>query len=401
MEQIVNQLFQKSNLKISECNMNFERYLGKEIGWHNRLIAITGSRGAGKTTMVLQQAVKQNAKPGEVLYISLDDVLLHDLRLVDIADWFYKNGGKLLVLDEVHKYPNWSLEIKNIYDSYSKLKLVFTGSSILEIHKGEADLSRRALEFHLCNLSLREYIEFKEGIKLPVFSLADILKNHVSIAHEVNALLRPVKFFNEYLVHGCYPYFKEDLASYSRRLLATINLIIETDVPALVPVDYASIVKMKQLTGIIAESVPFKPNISKLCERLGSKRDTLLRFLVTLDKAKVITLLFNSADGISILSKPEKIYLHNTNIMHALSSGMANTGTLRETFFINQLSQAHKVNYTNNGDFIIDEKFVFEIGGPNKTTRQIKNLKNAYVAMDDIEFGFKNTIPVWMFGLMY
>lgn len=401
MEDLINAISEKSIVKFEECPEWFERYLGTSIGWNNRLIAITGARGTGKTTLVLQQARKRGLQPHEVIYISLDDVLMSGFRLVDIAAWFYKNGGKLLLLDEVHKYPNWSREIKNIYDTYSKLNIVFTGSSILELKKGEADLSRRALEYHLHNLSLREFIALKDGIKLPAFSLADVLKNHVTIARDINARIRPIMYFNEYLRYGCYPYFREDIATYGIRLLATINQVIESDVPALVPVDYPSIVRMKQLTGIIAESVPFKPNIVKLCERIGARRETLLRYLYTLDRARVLRLLFSSADGLTQLAKPEKIYLDNPNIMAALSGVHANVGTMRETFFINQLSQANSLQYTEKGDFIVNNKYLFEIGGASKTNKQIKSARNAYVIKDDIEYGLKNNIPIWLFGFLY
>lgn len=401
MQKVINVISEKSNIKLVECPLMFERYLSNSIGWNNRLIAITGARGTGKTTLVLQQAKKKGLQPHEMLYISLDDILMSGFRLVDIAAWFYKNGGKLLLLDEVHKYPDWSREVKNIYDTYSKLSVVFTGSSILELKKGEADLSRRALEYHLHTLSLREFIALKDGMEFPAFTLTEVLKNHADIARDINTRIRPIMYFNEYLRYGCYPYFREDPFTYGQRLIATINLVIETDVPALVPVDYPSIVRMKQLTGIIAESVPFKPNIAKLCERLGARRETILRYLYTLDKAKVLSLLFSSADGLTQLGKPERIYLDNPNIMAALAGAHANIGAMRETFFINQLTQSNTLNYTEKGDFMVNNKYLFEVGGPGKTDKQIKSARNAYVVKDDIEYGLKNTIPLWLFGFLY
>jgi predicted AAA+ superfamily ATPase len=386
---------------IQATEYKFKRYLIDQVRWNNRLIAITGARGCGKTTLLLQHAKELNLESGELLYISLDDLFLKDLTIRDIAGKFYKNGGKLLFLDEVHKYPHWSLELKNIYDTYPNLKVAFTGSSVLEIYKGEADLSRRAIEYKLHNLSLREYIAIKEGINLPIFTLTEILENHTKLALQITDKLRPLKYYNEYIEWGAFPNFKEDIELYHRKLLNTINLSIETDLMSVSAIDFAAIVKLKQLVGIIAESVPFKPNILKLSERLGVKRDTLIKYLQLLERARILALLNSAAKGINQLTKPDKIYLQNPNILYAIAGDKANIGTLRETFFLNQLLQSHVVNYIEKGDFLIDNKWIFEIGGSNKTRKQIKEIPNSYLVADDIEVGSYNTIPIWLFGFMY
>lgn len=397
----MNEILENSSYAISNVETNFKRYLVNAVRWNNRLIALTGARGCGKTTLLLQHALQLNLPTEELIYITLDDVLLQGLTLRGVAEKFYKNGGKFLFLDEVHKYPRWSLELKNIYDSYPSLNVVFTGSSALEIYKGEADLSRRAIEYSLHNLSLREFIAIKDGIELPTFTFDEILKNHTKIAQQINEKIRPIKYYNQYIEMGAYPYFKEDPELYHRKLVSTINLSIETDLMSVSNIDYQAIVKLKQLVGIIAESVPFKPNILKLSERLGTKRDTLIKYLQLLEKARIIILLNSPTKGISILSKPDKIYLHNPNMLTALTGNKADVGTLRETFFINQLLQNHTANYIEKGDFLIDNKWVFEVGGPNKTSKQIKDVPNSFIVMDDIEVGAYNTIPLWLFGFMY
>ena len=395
------ELFEKSRTMIQSVPGTFRRYLHDRIRWNNRLIAVTGARGCGKTTLLLQHAAGLKLSGQSLLYVTMDDLMLRNTRLVDLADIFYKNGGKLLILDEIHKYPGWSVELKNIYDTYKELQVVFTGSSVLEIYKGEADLSRRAIGYHLHNLSLREFIALQDGIELPVFSLQDILKRHTELSSLINKKIRPIAYFNQYVKYGAFPYFTEDRETYLWRLLNTIQVTIETDLPALTSIDYAATVKLKQLASIIAESVPFKPNILKLSERLGIKRDTLVRYLQMLEKGSILALLNSPAKGIGQLTKPDKIYLHNPNLLHALSQQQVNPGTVRETFFINQMLQAHTMHYVEKGDFIVDGKLVFEIGGAGKTTRQIKDTAHSFLALDNIEHGSGKTIPLWIFGFLY
>lgn len=391
----------ESNQKIKDTSLKFVRYIIPEIKWSTRLIAIKGARGVGKTTLLLQYLALQKMKAPEALYISMEHQYFYDHRLIEMADQFSKNGGKFLFLDEVHKYPNWSRELKLIYDNYPKLNVVFTSSSILNINKGEADLSRRAISYTLDNLSLREYIELNSGVKLKQVTFKEILKNHSDIAYEINKKIKPIFEFNNYIKHGAYPFFKEDIELYHEKLLSTVSLIIEVDINTFYNPDYVLIYKLKRLLHAISESSPFTPNISKLSERIGVSRPTLLKTLGYLEKALLITMASKPQKGISALSKPDKLYLHNTNLIYAYGQQNANVGNIRETFFLNQLSHSHQINLSTKGDFLIDNKYTFEIGGKSKKQAQIKTLKNSFVVKDNIETGVGNVIPLWLFGLMY
>jgi len=397
MEKLVN----NSVKKIETVNLNFKRFLIDKINWNRRLIGIKGARGTGKTTMLLQYIKENIGIIDEVLYVSLDNIYFSEYKLVDLADSFAKTGGKFLFLDEVHKYPNWSREIKNIYDDYPELKIVFTGSSILEIDKSEADLSRRAVIYQLPVLSLREYISIKYDIKINVYSLSEIMKNHKDIAGKINKQIKPLKEFNNYNLNGAYPFFMEAESEYSSHIERIINLILETDLPAFSSIDYSSVINLKKLLSVISESVPFQPNISKLSIKTGVTRDTLIKYLSYLEKAHLISLLRSNTKGISKMAKPEKIFLNNSNLLYALQPKIANIGTIRETFFNSQLSVLHKVQLPKNTDFIIDDKYYFEVGGKNKTQKQIIDTPNSFIVSDDIEYGFKNKIPLWIFGFLY
>ncbi|RLD48437.1 MAG: AAA family ATPase [Bacteroidetes bacterium] len=394
-------LFVKSTRKIENVTTRFKRFLIDKINWDRRLVGIKGARGTGKTTMLLQYISEKYGPSDEVLYVSLDDIYFSENKLVDLADNFVKMGGKFLFLDEVHKYPNWSREIKNIYDDYPGLKIVFTGSSILEIDKSESDLSRRSVIYELPVLSVREYIALKHSIETKAHSLSDILMNHKEIAIQINKKIKPIKELNDYNRRGTYPFFLEAGNEYSNHIERIINLILETDLPASTSIDFNSIIKLKQLLYVISESVPFQPNISKLSIKTGVTRDTLIRYLSYLEKAHLISLLRSNTKGISKMAKPDKIYLNNNNLMFALQPGLVNPGTVRETFFQNQLSVAHKVDLPAKGDFIVDDKYVFEVGGKNKTQKQIIDIPNSYVVSDDLEYGFQNRIPLWLFGFLY
>jgi predicted AAA+ superfamily ATPase len=387
---------------LSRTNTDFIRYLYPKIRWQNRLIAITGARGSGKTTMILQYIKKQfgNA-PEEVLYVSLDNIWFSNNRLIDLANDFDTMGGKYLFLDEVHKYGNWSQEIKNIYDSLPGLNVVFTGSSMLEIYKGDADLSRRAVHYTLNGLSFREFLLFEKGIDFPVLTLTDLLENHISIASQINEKIKPVPHFQQYLIAGFYPYYKEDSEIYAERLLNTVNVILEMDLPAIEKIEIHTIKKIKKLLYIIAQRVPFTPNIKELAETLEISRKSLLNYLIFLEKAQLVALLQQDCSGIRTLTKPEKIYLNNTNLAYALESEKPDIGNIRETFFYNQLSAVSDVTSSNRSDFMVDNKYVFEVGGKNKGHEQIIGLENAYLALDNLEYGFKNKIPLWLFGFLY
>lgn len=393
-------LFLEFQQKLLYTSQNFERYLVKEIDINNRLIVIKGARGAGKTTLLLQMA-KFYLPTNHSLYVSLDHIYFYKNSLYDLAKSFELMGGKHLLLDEVHKYPNWSREIKLIYDNFPTLQVIFTSSSLLQIYQSESDLSRRAVTYHLKELSFREFIVLKTSISLSSYTFADILNNHTAIAHELLKQIKPLPLFTNYLKIGAYPYFIENEETYIQKLLNTINLVIETDINAVENVNYETLINLKKLLVAIASSVPFTPNISKLSEKIGVSRNGLLQAIKILSRASLITELYKDNKGIGVLTKPEKIYLNNTNLMYALAQENTNIGNLRETFFLNQFLGLHTIHLSEVSDFIINQKYTFEIGGKNKTNKQIVGISNAYIAKDSIEIGFANQIPVWLFGFMY
>lgn len=398
------QLFSAFYRKLEETDMRFERYLREEIDWSNRLIAITGARGTGKTTLLLQHIKKEyGANPQEALYVSLDNIYFNVNSLYSLADDFHLMGGEILYLDEVHKYPAWAQEIKNIYDDFPKMKIVFTGSSMLQIFKANADLSRRVRHYQLFGMSFREFLIFEGALEKTqqAFSLNEILENHVSITQKLLREIKPLPAFQKYLQYGYYPYYKEDIKGYGERVLQTFNTIMESDLPNVENIDFYSINRIKKLFYILSTMVPFTPNISQLSQMIDVTRTSLMNYLLLLEKAHAVLLLKKEATGIRQMVKPEKIYLQNPNYCYALSADNPETGNLRETFFFNQLQQNHSVTYTDSTDFCIDRKYYFEIGGKNKTTRQIKDLNNAYLALDNLETGFRNEIPLWLFGFLY
>lgn len=392
-------LWYKSQQMSQTIDCTFKRYLYDEVDWKERLVIIKGTRGSGKTTMMLQQ-IKENIKE-DVLFLSLDDIFFSQTRLADVADDFIKRGGKFLFIDEAHKYPQWSREIKNIYDTYKEIKVVVSGSSILEINKGEADLSRRSVKYELHELSLREYLSLVHKINFPVYSLENILWHHVDISAEINKKIKPIRFFNEFIEFGAYPFIVESKRNYHNKIQSIINLIIENDIPSSVSINYETLFKLKKLLLLISESVPFKPNISELSHKINTSRDQAMKHLTLLQNSRMISLLTSHNSPSGYLTKPEKIYLNNTSLMFALNEQRPETGALRETFFMHQLAQKHKVAYTGKGDFLIDGKYTFEIGGKDKSGHQIRGLKNSYIAADNIEFGIKNRIPLWIFGFLY
>ncbi|WP_026776628.1 ATP-binding protein [Polaribacter sp. Hel_I_88] len=379
-----------------------ERYLINKIDWSNRLIAIKGARGSGKTTLLLQKIKFYLPEDAQPLYASLDNLYFLENNLVDLAKEFVLQGGTHLFLDEVHKYPNWSREIKLIYDQFPKLKTVFTSSSMLEIYKGESDLSRRVVPYYLKELSFREFLHFRIDKELPIFSLEEILTNHKKIAREINTKIdTPIKYFKEYLKFGNYPYFLENLESYELKLIQTINLIIEADFNAVENIAYEETRKIKKLLVAIAQSVPFTPNIKKLSERLGINRTFLINAIKLLNRADLVLELYKPTKGVGALTKPEKLYLNNTNLIYALAPKQAEIGTLRETFFANQMKHIHEIHLAEKGDFLINKKYTFEVGGKNKSTKQILGIENSFVARDDMEVGGLNIIPLYLFGFMY
>lgn len=386
--------------KIARTTLNIQRYLVHTIDLNNRLIAVKGARGSGKTTLMMQIA-KLHLPLQSTLYVSLDHVYFFENKLYDLAKQFAQFGGTHLLLDEVHKYPNWSREIKLIYDNFPEINIIFTSSSMLEIYKSESDLSRRVVTYYLKELSFREFIIFETQQTLPAYSFAEILSNHNAIATELLKAIKPLPLFDKYLKTGVYPYYKENESLYIQKLQNTINLIIEVDINAVEDLQYDTLVKLKKLLIAVASSAPFTPNITKLSERVGVSRNLLVQSIKILERAGLVNELYKDNSGIGVLTKPEKLYLNNTNLMYALAKDNTNTGHVRETFFLNQFKGLHEINRSETADFVIDKIYTFEIGGKNKSKKQITGLVNAYLAKDDIEIGFGNIIPVWLFGLMY
>lgn len=394
--------YETSTRLIAATSTKIVRYLYGEIDWKQRMVGILGARGTGKTTLMLQYIKNSYGDNQQALYISLDRLILQNVLLYELADQFYKNGGKHLFLDEVHKYPNWAMEVKGIHDDFPSLQIVFSGSSALLLHQAGADLSRRASIYRLQNLSFREFIQFKTGTKFSQVGLSEILQNHVMRATQINQEIRPLVLFKEYLEAGAYPYYFENPVLFHDRLAATIKTIIEVDLLAIASFTYSSIVSMQKVLALIAESVPFKPNISELSRKTGVARDILLRMINLLVRAELLLVLRQDSSPTGYLTKPEKLYLNNSSLAWALSTTRdPEIGSLRETFFMNQMVSKHQVTLPKSGDFMVDGRYIFEIGGASKTNRQIRSMKDGYVVQDNIETGYSNTIPLWLFGFLY
>lgn len=387
------QLYQRFETLLATTNLDFKRYLHNEIEWDSRMVGIVGPRGVGKTTLILQY-IKEKLTKEKALYVSADDLYFTENRLYDVADNFYKNAGDYLFIDEIHKYEDWSRELKNIYDSFPSLKIVFTGSSILDILKGAADLSRRAIIYQLPGLSFREYLNFFHKKSYDAYTLEDILTNKVRL----DGIKHPLPLFKDYLRSGYYPFGMEK--ELSLRLNQMIVQTLESDIPQYANLTISTSRKLKRLLAIIAESVPFKPNFSKISKVLGVSRNSLEDYFSYLEKAGLISQLRDNTKGIRGLGKVDKVYLNNTNIAHNLMGDSVNIGNLRETFFLNQMRLKNDVITAKKGDFFID-KYTFEVGGATKIPAQIEGVQQSYIVKDDIEYGYQNVIPLWAFGMNY
>lgn len=378
---------------------DYKRFLYRTIDFNQRLIGIMGARGAGKTTLLLQY-LKTNHSNKKSLYIIADHPLVGQHGLFAIADAFQKIGGQLLIIDEIHKSKSFEVELKLIYDSFFELAVIFTGSSAAAINHAKADLSRRAMIYHLPVLSFREFLELETKKQFAVASLDSILSDHTQLSMDIVSQIKPLAYLPAYLEHGAYPFYKEACETYLPRLLSASNQVIETDIPALYPLDYDKVNALKKLMVMLCQSEPFDINISKLCGAVGLNHKTLYKYLGLLQAAGLLRILGAKASGISIISKPEKLYLDNTNLF-SVFCGESKIGTRRETFFASMLSYQHTLNYPKGGDFMVDEKYTFEVGGRSKTKKKIKHLDEAWVVSDDIEIGSEKKIPLWLFGFLY
>jgi uncharacterized protein len=386
---------------ITELKSEFRRDLIDQIDWNEKMLALKGSRGVGKTTLLLQHIKETFKTDAQALYISMDSIYLAGSSIYDIADYHAKHGGTHLFVDEIHKYANWSIELKNIYDNISTLKVVFSSSSILQIYKGYADLSRRVVDYHLHGLSLREFIQIETKSILPKYTFAEIITNHAAITKHLHQTCRPLTFYKNYLQHGYFPFYLQGKKAYYQKLQNILNITLEVDLPYCLDINIHNVSKLKRLISIIASALPFQPNITKLAESLEITRATVTQYLYYLEQAEIINLLNVFTKTYTKLTKPEKIFLQNTNLAYAIQTSAVNIGTSRELFFFNQLKSTEKVHFAAKGDFLINEKYTFEIGGPTKSFQQIADVADSFLAVDETELGTGNKIPLWLFGFLY
>lgn len=377
---------------LQETDTRFHRYMYNRIHWNSRMIGLTGPRGVGKTTLVLQY-IKEHLPVDRSLYVTAEDFYFADHRLLELADQFVERGGKYLFIDEIHRYKDWSKELKLIYDYHPELQVVFTGSSVLDINKGIADLSRRAAMYHMQGLSFREYLQLFHSLAFPVYSLDEILQLKVDIPPQFH----PCQFFPDYLRRGYYPFSSEDPYIHLQQI---VDLTLESDIPQFAGMNVSTGRKLKQLLAIIAKSVPFKPNISSMATALNVSRNSVADYCLYVEEAGLIAQLRDDTGGIRGLGKVDKIYLDNPNLIYGLGGENSEIGNVRETFFFNQMRVNQDVITSSVSDFCI-ERYTFEIGGRKKGNKQIEGLPNAFVIKDDIEFAFGHTIPLWHFGFNY
>lgn len=373
------------------------------VDWDNQLISIRGARGVGKSYL-LRQYIKLNypEHSRKALYCSADALYFSSHTLVQLAEELYHHGGELLVIDEIHLYPHWSREIKEIYDTLPELKVVISGSSLLNILNADADLSRRCLPYEMPGLSFREYLRFYHGVEFEAIGLEELLENSTTLCRRVNDVGRPLALWKDYLRYGYYPFYRGKAAAYQISLENTINFIIDVELPRLCEVDVANSRKIKALLGVLANNVPYQLDITKLSSMLSMSRATVLQYLQYLSRASVLSLLYSDLLSVKKLQKPDKIYLQNPNLLFLLSRGEPNIGTVRETFAINQLMTLHEVEYgKEKGDLLVDGTYTFEIGGPDKTFDQIADMPRSYVFSDGIEYSSGKKLPLWLLGFLY
>jgi len=393
-------LFEFQENLLRQVRNKFRRYLHNQINWEQHMIGIKGPRGAGKTTLMLQHLKYDLGLPSDALYITADHSWFYTHTLVDTANDWYKLGGKILFIDEVHKYPGWSVELKNIYDGLPEMKVIFSASSALEIYRGEADLSRRVVTYLLAGLSFREFLILTSETKFDSVTIEDIKNNHLNLSRTITENFRPLPAFLKYLGTGYLPIIVEGEDSYLMKLNQVINTIVDSDLAYIASYNSGTAVKVKKLLGVIAESVPFKPNIAALARKLDLSRDSVYQYIYQLKDARLLNTLSQEGKGVSTLQKPDKIFLENTNLAFALKEN-PDIGNIRETFLFNQLLNAGlKVTFPDKGDFAIDG-LTIEVGGKGKDTSQIRHLDDYLIAADDIEIGGGKKVPLWLFGFLY
>jgi len=387
---------------LKEVSFTYKRYIYDEIDFNSSMIGIVGARGVGKTTILLQylKYLKENFEVSKSLYFSYDYPTNVDIKLIELVEEFAKVGGKYLIIDEIHKYKNFALDLKAIYDFYPNMRIIFTGSCATSIYNSQADLSRRVVLYYMNGLSYREFLELKLNIQLPKYTLDEILENSINIVDSLGEKFLALEYFEEYLSYGYYPFYFKDENQYLRQLNAVINQTIDIDLVNLGLVKSSFTNKLKKLLLIISESNPFELNITKVAANIEVSRNTLYAYLHHLEKGGLVNMIGSSKKGISKLSKPEKLYLNNTNIFYTFTSD-SKIGTIRETYFVSQLKHLHNIEISNKGDFFIDNKYTFEVGGVNKTFNQIKDIENSYLVIDTDSTENEKKVPLWLFGFLY
>lgn len=401
-ESRIEEIIRVFNRRLTATPTEFHRYLFYEIDWEDKLIGIKGPRGCGKTTLLLQH-IKQSFHGQElekVLYVSLDNIWFADNKILDLVDYHYNHGGTHIFIDEIHYEPKWQTILKNMSDNYPGMYIVYTGSSMLEIDAHEGDLSRRQVMYEMRGMSFREYLEYEGVVKHERLTLEQLMGNHVEIAMDICSRTNVLGCFNKYLREGYYPFYKAVRQGFDSRLLATVNQVIESDYPQIDDVTVATIRKTKKMLMVLSECVPQLPNMSQLYRELETDRNNGLKMLRALERGGLLLLLGCKAKSINQLSRPDKIYINNPTLMYALSP-RADIGSVRESFFMNQLSQSHELSYPKAGDFLVDGRYLFEVGGKGKTFSQIKDIPDSYLAVDDTEIGRGARIPLWLFGMLY
>jgi len=396
---MIEQLELLSNQILSQEVPKYKRFLFSKIDFDERLIGVLGARGVGKTTMLLQY-LHEISEDEKVLYIMADHPIVVELGLFAIADEFQKKSGKVLIIDEIHKIKNFEIDLKLIYDSFFTLNVVFTGSNAVAIDNAKADLSRRAVVHKLPVLSFREFLELETGIEFTPYTLEEILQKHTSLATAILSKIKPFTYFQEYLKSGAYPFYTTSKNSFIQKLLSASMQILETDLPMIYTIDHDKINSLKKMMIMLCQSEPFDINISKLCGAVELNQRTLYKYLGILQAAGLIRILGAKSNGVSIISKPEKLYLDNTNLFSIFCNN-PKKGTIRETFFASQTSYEHTLSYPKSADFILDDKYTFEVGGKDKSFKQLKNVEDGFVVSDDIEIGVNKKIPLWLFGFIY
>ncbi|HOX22784.1 MAG TPA: AAA family ATPase [Elusimicrobiales bacterium] len=401
---MLEKLFAIHNSAVKDTPRTFKRYLFTRIDWNSNAICVTGARGVGKTTMLLQYYHEHYGNVEKCLYVSADNVEATAAGLFNIASEYFAFGGKALIIDEIHKYPDWQIELKNIVDTFKGKKLLVSGSSSLDLKKGKADLSRRFAYYDLRGLSFREYLALKENKSFPALKLDDILHAHVKHAQAISGQTTVLKDFRNYLSGGYYPFFTESEAAYPQKVLNIIEKTLYEDVAVIGNVKPVNIATIKKILWLIAGAAAFVPNIDKLSRELGLSKEYVYQYLEYLEQSGIIIALHSAGKGYKALRKPAKLFLENTNLLAAINGSLKiddEQGAVRETFFMNQVSNFGRITSAEKGDFMVNDSYIFEVGGKSKKTEQIQGLKNAYLALDKIEIGVGGKIPLYLFGFLY